>query len=94
MKPAGKVEVFFTDRDGVTWAVYEFGYGAMGTAVIRYPIGKITGLYRGFVTVDPPRRRRAVLLVKRADCEAARILSVHELQAELDRAEDWDARGQ
>lgn len=89
--PHGKVEVVFTDREGVRWQVYEFGI--LGGRALRYPVGTVRGVYRGFVTLEPPRRRRAVLLAKPADCEAARVLSVHELQAELDRSTDWDERG-
>ena len=88
---ASRVEVYFTDRDGVKWQLYEFGLQAGRR--MRYPIGTVTGVYRGFVRVDNPSVRRAVLLVKKAEVEAARRLSPHELQAELDRSDDWSGRG-
>lgn len=89
------VELYFIDRDGVRWRVYEFGHGVNGERMIQYPVGTMRGTYRGFVTTGADGRmlRRAVMIIKKAEVEAARALSPEELQAELDRSEDWDRRG-
>jgi hypothetical protein len=90
----GTVELYFTDRDGVRWRIYEFGHGVNGQPMIQYPVGTMRGTYRGFVAtrMDGTKVRRAVMIIKKAEVEAARQLSAQELQAELDRSEDWAAR--
>lgn len=86
-----RVDVLFTDRDGVRWRVYEFGY-VLGR-VQRYPIGTVVGLYRGFKREDGREPSlRAMLIAAKADIERARVLSPYELQRELDESEVWTAR--
>lgn len=63
--------------------------------MIQYPVGAMRGTYRGFVAtrLDGTKIRRAVMIIKKDEVSAARELSPAELQAELDRSEDWDHRG-
>lgn len=94
MSKRSTVELYFTDRDGVRWRVYEFGHGVNGQPMIQYPVGTMRGTYRGFVAtrLDGTTIRRALMIIKKDQVDAARQLSPQELQAELDRSEDWDNR--
>lgn len=82
-----RVDVEFTDRDGVRWRIYEFGISA--GRKIRYPIGTVEGLYRGFERRDGARELRALLIARKDEIARARILSVAELQRELDASKIW-----
>lgn len=79
----GKVAVFFVDRDGATWRVFQFGVVAGRT--IPYPVGSMQGDYRGFVRVDDRRVRRKHAMFR--ETAPQRALNALQLQRQLDEAE-------
>jgi hypothetical protein len=78
----GKVAVFFVDRDGVTWRIFQFGVIAGRT--IAYPVGSMQGDYRGFVRVDDRRVKRKHAMFRETAPE--RALDARQLQRQLDQA--------
>lgn len=79
----GKVGVFFIDRDGVTWRVYQFGI--IAGRRIPYPVGSMQGDYRGFIRTDDRRVKRKHAMFR--ETAPQRALEAHQLQRQLDEAE-------
>jgi hypothetical protein len=84
----GKVAVYFADRDGVTWRVYQFG--VIAGRLIAYPVGSMQGDYRGFVRTDNPTIKRTHAMFR--ESADLRGLTAHQLQRQLDASEPVGAR--
>jgi hypothetical protein len=78
----GKVAVFFVDREGVTWRVFQFGI--IAGRKIPYPVGSMQGDYRGFVRVDDRRVKRKHAMFR--ETAPQRALDARQLQRQLDEA--------